>query len=113
MYQYPQNKQSPLITVMCVLSYIGVLCVIPFMTQRKNGFIQFHAKQGLNLFIVEAVTFTGCFVLRLFPFIGFIGSFLYSLSSMIFLALSIYGIVFACRNEWRRLPVISWIQIIK
>ena len=110
---YQSNQQKPLTTVMCVLSYIGVLCVIPFLTQRHDGFIQFHAKQGLNLFIIEAVVFVACFILELFPFIGFIGNLLYSFSSLIFLALSIYGIVVSCQGQWKQLPIIGAVKIIK
>lgn len=83
MYNQP-NPQKTLTTVMCVLSYIGVLCLIPFLTQRLDAFVQFHAKQGFNLFILEAIVFVACFVLKLFPFIGFIGNLLYSLSSLLF-----------------------------
>lgn len=112
MYNQPY-PQKTLTTVMCVLSYIGVLCLIPFLTQRHDAFVQFHAKQGFNLFILEAIVFVACFVLKLFPFIGFIGNLLYSLSSLLFLALAIYGIVVSCQGEWKRLPIVSAIQFIK
>ena len=112
MYNQP-NPQKTLTTVMCVLSCIGVLCLIPFLTQRHDAFVQFHAKQGFNLFILEAIVFVACFILKLFPFIGFIGNLLYSLSSLLFLALAIYGIVVSCQGEWKRLPIVSAIQFIK
>jgi len=39
-----------------VISYIGVLCLVPILMQEKNEFVKFHAKQGLVLFIAEVAT---------------------------------------------------------
>lgn len=37
------------------LSYIWILCLVPLFLKRKSHFAQFHAKQGLLLFVVEIV----------------------------------------------------------
>ena len=41
--------------LLAALSYIWVLCFIPLLLKRKSKFSQFHAKQGLVLFIVEVI----------------------------------------------------------
>ena len=38
------------------LSYLWVLWIYPFFMRRDSVFIQFHAKQGLVLFLFWAVT---------------------------------------------------------
>ncbi|MDD5251800.1 MAG: hypothetical protein PHT12_04165 [Patescibacteria group bacterium] len=35
------------------LSYVGVLFLIPLLTAKDDEFAQFHAKQGLVLFVVD------------------------------------------------------------
>lgn len=36
-----------------VLSYLGILCLIPLLLKRRNRFAQFHSKQGLLVFILS------------------------------------------------------------
>ena len=38
--------------VMCVLSYLGILSLIPLFLKKDDAFIQWHAKQGLVMAIV-------------------------------------------------------------
>ena len=45
------------------LSYLGILALIPFMTEKDDEFVQFHAKQGLNLFIFEIIGAVSLFLL--------------------------------------------------
>ena len=40
---------------MAILSYIGILALIPFLAEKKNKFVIYHAKQGMNLFICEII----------------------------------------------------------
>jgi|GEM_PF-213509 len=41
--------------VLLVLSYLGILALVPFLTARKE-FVQWHARQGLLLFGVSLTT---------------------------------------------------------
>ena len=43
-------------TVFFVLAYFWMLCLVPLFTRREDAELQWHAKQGLALFLVE----TGC-----------------------------------------------------
>ena len=41
--------------LLAALSYVWVLCFIPLILKRNSKFAQFHAKQGLVLFIIEVI----------------------------------------------------------
>ncbi|HJW93554.1 MAG TPA: DUF4870 domain-containing protein [Thermoanaerobaculia bacterium] len=38
---------------MLVLSYLGILCLIPLLTKKDDPEVQWHAKNGLGLLIAE------------------------------------------------------------
>ena len=101
--------------VMAILSYLGILVLIPYFAEKNNKYVAYHAKQGLNLFIIEIIAsfafsiFTAIFGLLLFFVVGILGAAL-SLAS---LALTIIGIVNVCNGKARELPVINKFKIIK
>ena len=41
--------------LMAVLSYIGILVVIPYFAEKENKFVRFHAIQGLNLLLINLI----------------------------------------------------------
>ncbi|MFA5358288.1 MAG: hypothetical protein WC310_00510 [Patescibacteria group bacterium] len=78
------------------LSYIWVLFLIPLLAKREDKFCQFHAKQGLALFLVEVV---GGFVFWI-PLIGW----------ALFLAVlvvSVVGILKALGGQYWEIPVLG------
>ena len=40
-----------------ILSYLGILSLIPYFCGDKSEFVKYHATQGLNLFLVSIVYF--------------------------------------------------------
>jgi len=40
-------------TIMLVLSYLGILCLVPLLTKKDDPEVQWHAKNGLVLFCAE------------------------------------------------------------
>lgn len=46
----PHNR-----TLMGVLSYLGILVIIPFLMAKDDPFVKFHVKQGLVLAIIGLV----------------------------------------------------------
>ena len=109
--------------VLSVLSYIGFLVLIPFFTEKNNSYVIFHAKQGMNLFIIDIIAGT---VLSLGTvFIGGIGTasgivVFTILSGLMSTAISaamtifmILGIVNAASGQAKELPIISKFKIIK
>ena len=72
------------------IGYVWVLCLVPLLLKRKSNFAQFHAKQGLILFIIEVLGW-------LVPGIGWI---------LVFIAgiLAIVGIVMALDGKYWKMP---------
>ena len=104
-------------------SYFGIFALIPFFTEKDDEFVQFHAKQGLNLLIFEVFA-AGIFNILSFIFlidvtnpvlwfastaVTFISSIIY----LLFLIISIIGMINVSKGLKTPLPVIGSIQIIK
>ncbi len=96
--------------VMAVLSYLGFLVIIPILAAKESKFAQFHANQGLVLFIAE-VAF-GIVVRILGMIIPILGTIL-GLLWIVFTILSILGIVNAAQGTAKELPVIGSYKILK
>lgn len=79
-----------------ILSYLGILCLVPLLAKKESKFAQFHAKQGLVLFIVEII---GSFLV---PLLG-LGLLIY-LAALIF---SIIGIVNVAGGKMAKLPLVG------
>ena len=98
---------------MAILSYIGILALIPYLSEKNNKFVMYHAKQGLNLFILEIIASVALSVLAvtiiLIPLIAVLSPIVGILSFV----LSIIGIVNVCNGEEKELPIINKIKIIK
>lgn len=86
---------------MAALSYIGILVLIPLLTEVKNDpYVKFHIKQGLVLLVAEII---GSFI-SMIPVIGwFISPFLW----IIFLILIIIGLMNSLNGKEKELPVIG------
>jgi len=86
-----------------VISYVSFLCIITLLLKKNNNFALYHAKQGLVLFVMEVVAF----ILSIIPLLGWlIGIFGY----MLFLLLSLWGIMQAALGIYCRIPVITEIS---
>ncbi len=82
------------------IGYLGILCFVPLLAKKESKFAQFHAKQGLVLFIVEVI---GVF-LHIIPILGWI------VAWMLFIACavaSIMGIVNAINGEEKDIPGVA------
>lgn len=77
------------------LSYVWILCLVPLLGKRDSKYAQFHAKQGLVLFIVEIVAS----LLFWFPFFG-------QLIMLALVVISVMGIVKTLNGEWWEVPYI-------
>ena len=99
------------------LSYLGILALIPFMTEKDDEFVQFHAKQGLNLFIFEIIGAVVLnilsFVTSIFWFLSIVISFISWIVYLLFLIVTVIGIINVSKGLKTPLPVIGSIQIIK
>ncbi len=92
------SKEKP--SLMAVLSYLGILVLIPLLAAKEDEFAQYHAKQGLVLLIAGVI---GMFVGAV-PIIGWILAPFISLAWLIF---SIIGIVNVLGGKKKELPIIG------
>lgn len=86
--------------LIAILSYLGILFLIPLLVVKDNPFVQFHAKQGLVLFIAEIATV----VIAWIPILGWIAGFILWI---IWLVLGIIGIVNVVKGKQAPLPIIG------
>ena len=92
---------------MIILSYFGILCLIPLLTQKHNKFVMFHAKQGLALLISCVILWVAEIILLFIPFIGWIIAILMIFVWLGVLVLAIMGIVNGIQGKEWKMPVIG------
>lgn len=102
----PDTKDIEDNKVYAILAYIGILCLVPILAAKDSKFAQFHANQGLILFICGIA---GSIVARI-PIFGWI---IYPVVSIGIIVLAIMGIVSASKGEMKELPIIGSIKILK
>ncbi|HSY51309.1 MAG TPA: DUF4870 domain-containing protein [Thermoanaerobaculia bacterium] len=96
-------------TIMLVLSYLGILCLIPLLIKKDDPEVQWHAKNGTALFGAEIILV----ILRIMlifvriPFVGCGISLVTCLIWLGFLAISIMAIMKAIKGERFRIPLIT------
>lgn len=102
----PAGSSSGDKTVMLVLSYLGLLALIPLLTEKDDANVQWHAKHGLVQFfffvivsvVISAISSTGigCIFALLYPFVG-----------LAWLVVCVLSIIKATKGERFMIPVIS------
>lgn len=106
---------------MAVLSYIGILVLIPLFAAKQSKFARFHASQGLTLFVINIAYTIATIIIKsiLSSFLTWsmlgvysVVSMLFSLIYLGFLAFSIIGIVNAAKGTIAPLPLIGKIDIL-
>ncbi len=95
--QLPESRKTRLLAAM---SYLGLLCLAPLVFGDHNGFVRFHARQGLILWLWMLVSI---FALAL----GEIGGFFLTFSMGVIGIFSTIGIVSVILNRNWRLPMIA------
>lgn len=109
---------------MAILAYFGLLVLIPIFAAKDSRFARYHANQGLVLLLfavgygILVVVLQAVFWSLLFTsYTGFglygIMNLLLSLGWIFFLVLAIMGIVHAAKGEYKPLPIIGGITILK
>ncbi len=85
--------------IAAIMAYVPFLCFIPLLNMRENKEAQFHARQGVILFLLE--------LLAGLLLIDGIADFVFKAVLVAAVALSIAGVYFALQGKKLRLPVIS------
>lgn len=98
-------------TLMGVLAYL--LPFIPFLIEKENRFVIYHAKQGMNLFILAIICGIVGSVGGIIPLIGMLVKIVVSLIGVVFSLLCIWGIINVFNGKAKELPIVNKIQFIK
>ena len=91
---------------LAILSYIGILVLIPLLAAPNSRFARFHANQGLVLWIASMIVGA----VAIIPILGWIASFV---GGIIVFVLMIIGIVNAAGGKAKQLPIIGKYTLIK
>ena len=95
---------------LAVLSYFGLLILIPVFIARNDPFVRYHINQGLVLFLVDIICGILGSIIGAIPVVG--GIITLALGIVIFV-LFIIGIINAVKGEMKPLPLIGGIEILK
>lgn len=95
-----EEKKEDEKDLIAVLSYIGILFLVPLLVSKDNAFVQFHAKQGLVLFLAEIAT-------ALVAWIPVLGWFVGIICWILWVVLAIKGILNVVNGKQVPLPIIG------
>jgi len=111
-----QNDQSNTI-LFSILSYIGILWLIPLSVEKNDKVVRFHVNQGIVLFIFDIIGSIAVGILSaifvFIPVISFLGVVIASLFGILCFVLMIIGIVNAANKSEKPLPIIGKFQVLK
>ena len=103
--------------VAAVLSYIGILVVVTLIIAPNSKFARYHVNQGVGLLIGEVVlgivSAIVVGILGFIPLIGVLIAWVFRVIELVFVILSIVGIVKAAKGEANSLPIVGEIHLIK
>lgn len=97
-------------TLMVVLSYLGLLALIPYLTKKEDPDVHWHAKNGVGLLILDVVLMVVFMIIsRIIPS-NLLGCGIGMLQCVIWLgifALHVYCIIQAVGGKRPRIPVVT------
>ena len=96
-------------TLMLVLSYLGLLALIPYLTKKEDPEIHWHAKNGVGLLILDVVVWV-LFMIISFVLPDALGCGATAINCVIWigiLVLHVYCIVQAVGGKRPRIPVVT------
>ncbi len=87
--------------LLAILSYLSILVFIPYILAKDDPFVKFHVKQGLVLFIIEAIIMV--------VGMGYWGPLwmVFKIINLGTLILSIIGIINVVQNKQKELPLVG------
>ena len=94
-------------TIFLILSYLGLLSLIPLLVKKDDPEVQWHAKNGLALFGAEIVWVILQIILGFVPVLGCGVHILGCVAWIGFLVLVIICIIKAVQGQRFRIPVVT------
>lgn len=98
-----------------ILSYFGILFLVPLFAAKESRFAKFHANQGLVVFLTQIIiNAASSAICALFGamHLGFLAGIAGPLISLLSLALSVIGIIFAAQGKAKEMPLIGKFHIL-
>ncbi len=93
---------------MLILSYLGILALVPLLVEKDDSEVQWHAKHGLVLLVTWIVLHIILAILSSLPFLGmFLGCAVAPLLWLVILVIHIIAMIKALKGERLIIPVIS------
>ncbi len=94
-------------TLMLILSYLGPFALVPYLAEKNDAEVQWHAKNGMVLFLAELVLCIGLSVVSFLPGVPCGGGVLGRLGALALLGLHIVCIVKAVQGQRLLIPGLS------
>ena len=97
-------------TLMIVLSYIGLLALIPYLTKKEDPDIHWHAKNGVGLLILDVVVWVLFLVITWVLPSNLLGCGVGMIQCVVWiglLVLHVYCIIQAVGGKRPRIPVVT------
>src|SRR4029450_2083417 len=107
MADVPAGRVSQNRTVMIVLAYLWLLALIPFLTEKEDAEVQWHAKNGLVLTATEIAVWIALMILTMIPALGCLFALLFPLVGLGALVLHIIAMVKGVNGQRLVIPVLS------
>ena len=92
--------------IMLVLSYLGILSLIPLLTVKDSDYVKWHAKQGLVFTVGGGIAFT--ILATILGMIPIVGAIIGCVGSLSFFGFTLYVIFMkALKGVRYRIPVFA------
>ncbi len=95
--EYVPTQQEKFIAA---IGYMGILCLVPLLFERKSSFAQHHGKQGLVLLLAWLLLWVG----NIIPILGQV---VWVLGSLVLIILVILGMINAFSGKEWEMPFLG------
>ncbi len=102
-----QGTVSPNRNVMLVLAYLWLLALIPLLTEKEDREVQWHAKHGLVILVLEVIAWVVYFVLSIIPGVGCVIMILLPFIWLLFVVVRVIAVVKAFGGQRFIIPGVS------
>lgn len=92
--------------IFAIISYLGILFIVPLLAAKDSPFAMYHANQGLLLFLLSIALGA----ITMIPILGWIIAIVAWIVPLVFM---IMGIINAANGQMKPLPLIGEITLLK
>lgn len=103
----PAGGASSNRTLMLVLAYLGFLAIIPLVAEKNDREVQWHAKNGLVLFVAWMAVLVVMTILAHIPFLGCLAIMVVPVMGLLYTIIVIFGIYKAVNGQRLVIPGLS------